>query len=270
MKDESVVEHYRRSGGLFDRVLDRLAAAGISPESMTESDLSGVDEFHAGGRPATLAVVDALALDAGARVVDLGCGVGGPGRTMAALGHEVVGVDLMPEFVDLATRLTVLVGLDDLATFEVGDAAATRFADGSFDGATIFHVGMNIEDKRALAAEIARLLRPGGRAAVYDMMRTGEGELTYPVPWAASPAASHVETSDAYAEALTHAGLVVERTESFAPRLPEFRAGAADAPPGLDLSVLMGEDFPAMFANMIGALGAGLIAPTLVVAEAPA
>lgn len=264
-----MVEHYRRSGGIFDRVLDRLAAAGIATDSLTESALSGVDEFHAGGRPATLAVLEALALDPGAQVVDLGCGIGGPGRTLAALGYEVVGVDLTPEFVDVATRLTSLVGLDELATFEVGDATATRFADESFDGATVFHVGMNIEDKSALAAEIARLLRPGGRAAVYDIMRTGEGELTYPVPWAASPAASHVEASDAYVDALTRAGLVVERTGSFAPRLQAFRA-AAHTQPGLDLSVLMGEGFPAMFANMIGAVGAGIIAPTLVVAAAPA
>jgi ubiquinone/menaquinone biosynthesis C-methylase UbiE len=59
------------------------------------------------------------------------------------------------------------------------------FPDRSFDGAYMLHVGMNIEDKEKLASEVARVLRPGSVFGIYDVMRTGPGELAYPVPWAA-------------------------------------------------------------------------------------
>jgi ubiquinone/menaquinone biosynthesis C-methylase UbiE len=61
------------------------------------------------------------------------------------------------------------------------------FAERSFDGAYMLHVGMNIEDKEKLASEVARVLRPRSSFGIYDVMRTGPGDLAYRVPWA-SPA----------------------------------------------------------------------------------
>ena len=56
------------------------------------------------------------------------------------------------------------------------------FQDANFDAAYMLHVGMNIEDKESLCVEISRVLRPGSRFAIYDLMRTAEGELSYPLP----------------------------------------------------------------------------------------
>jgi hypothetical protein len=73
----------------------------------------------------------------------------------------------------------------------------------------MLHVGMNIEDKEKLALEVARVLRPGSPFGIYDVMRTGPGDLTYPVPWAATADLSAVAEPDRYKKALERAGFAI-------------------------------------------------------------
>ncbi len=84
--------------------------------------------------------------------------------------------------------LTGRVGLADRVTFRQASALDLPFPATSFDAVCMLHVGMNIEHKDTLCAELARVLRPGGACGIYDVMRSGDGDLTYPVPWAGSPA----------------------------------------------------------------------------------
>ena len=151
----------------------------------------------AGRRPRTL--LDPLGLAPGVAALDIGCGIGGTARTLAArYGARVEGIDLTPEFVAVAEALSRLAGVEGVA-FRTGSATALPFEAARFDLATMLHVGMNVADKAALFAEAARVLRPGGRFAVFDVMRVGPGEIAYPMPWAGSPDISFVETPDAYA-----------------------------------------------------------------------
>ena len=85
------------------------------------------------------------------------------------------------------------------------------FVDGAFDGAYMLHLGMNIEDKTTLCAEVSRHLRSAARFGTYDMMRKGHGEWTYPVHWAETDAASAVTEPEHYKEALRAAGSVIVR-----------------------------------------------------------
>ena len=84
------------------------------------------------------------------------------------------------------------VGLNDRISLHQGSALSMPFADGAFDGAYMLHVGMNIEDRAKLCSEVHRVLRPGSLFGIYDVMKTGDGELTYPVPWATTAASSFV------------------------------------------------------------------------------
>lgn len=98
--------------------------------------------------------------------------------------------------------------------FVQGHALELPFTENEFDVATLLHVGMNIADKSALFRSAARVLKPGGMFAVYDVMRTGDGQLAYPLPWATSAEISFPATPEEYATALQAAGFTVGSTRN--------------------------------------------------------
>ena len=208
MSIERTVSGHYSTGGLLDRIKEGLAAAGIDPENPSPEDLKPVDEFHIGGVEATDAVLDQMAIDKGMSVLDIGSGIGGTARHIATrTGANVTGIDLTAEFVETATALSAMSGLSDRTRFEVGSALDLPFDDRTFDHATLIHVGMNIPDKARLMAEAARVVRPGGLFAIYDIMATGDEAIAFPVPWASSAEGSFLAPLDAYRNAATAAGL---------------------------------------------------------------
>ena len=127
-------------------------------------------------------------------MLDVGCGIGGPARVAASTYDcATVGVDLAPDFVRVGQALTDRVGLSRTVQHHLGSGDELEFGDGSFDRAMIIHVGMNIPDKKAVFAEVRRVLEIGGLFGVYEQMRVGEGEPTYPLPWAEDARSSFVE-----------------------------------------------------------------------------
>ncbi|GMG84414.1 class I SAM-dependent methyltransferase [Paralimibaculum aggregatum] len=264
--EETVARHYGASG-LLARIEAGLAAAGADPAAPTPEDLKPVDEFHIGGAEATRAVLGGLDIAAGAEALDIGCGIGGTARHLAGRhGCRVLGVDLTPEFVATAAALTRRVGLDAACRFAVGSARALPAADASHDLALLFHVGMNVPDKPGLFAEAARVLRPGGRFAVYDVMAVGAGQIAYPVPWAAAAESSFIAAPEAYRAAAAAAGLALEAEHDRRDDALDFFARlrtriAETGPPPLGIHLLMGETAGQKIANMIANIEAGRIAP---------
>jgi ubiquinone/menaquinone biosynthesis C-methylase UbiE len=121
-------------------------------------------------------------LAAGDPVLDIGCGLGGPSRQIAAqYDCHVTGIDLAPDYVEAGNALCSWLHLGDRLSLQQGDALALPFADESFTAAYMLHVGMNIADKRALFAEVARVLRTAGRFARIVSPRA-RWELLRPLP----------------------------------------------------------------------------------------
>ncbi len=269
--DPSALEtHYGRNASLVPGILDALAAAGHDIHALESTALSGADEFHLGGRLATLAVLDVLRDEPPTTVLDIGCGIGGSARTIVTeFGARTIGVDLTPSFVAAATALTERVGLGNLASFVVGDALDLDQPDAAFDLVTLFHVGMNIADKPGLFSQVERVLRPNGRVLVYDIMRVAPGALELPLPWASSNDHQQLAEVHHYLDALRGAGLEPGEPVDHRPIVGEALRRAADAPPPVNLSHLMGPDFAEMFANLRSAVGGGLVAPTQIVARKP-
>ncbi|MEM9039184.1 MAG: methyltransferase domain-containing protein [Actinomycetota bacterium] len=265
-----LTDHYGRQDRIVEGVLDALAATGHDLDALEPSALSGADEFHLGGRLATMAVIESLRDDPPRSIVDVGSGIGGPARTMAVeLGAPVVGVDLTPAFVEAATQLTDRVGLGDRVSFRVGNALDLDVEDTSVDLATLFHVGMNIEDKQSLIAELTRIVRPGGRVLVYDIVRLRDGDLSLPLPWTSAGEHNHLATTAVYLDAMRSAGLLPGEPVDRRAIVADALRHAADAPPAVTLGHLMGPDFAEMFTNLRSAIAGGLVAPMEIVATRP-
>ncbi len=269
--EHDVARHYT-TGSLEERILSTVSDAGLDPEKLSTADLSGVDEFHIGGRQASLDLFVQLNAAPGTHWIDVGCGIGGPARTLAVnAGCAVTGIDLTDEFIAVATSLTRRTELERQVRFRQGSALDLPFASESFDGGYMIHVGMNIADKVSLFASVRRVLRAGSTFAVYDLMRTGEGDLTFPVPWAASGETSFVATPAVYREALQGAGfgIVTERSrrEFAVTFFREQRARAAETTSKPDLRAIMGPAAGERVGNAARAIEAGLIAPVEMIAR---
>lgn len=266
VSEQAIGNHYSQ-GGLERKILDALMTLGADSEYLDTDQLAPVDEFHIGGRAATVELVDQLEMRPGLRVLDVGSGLGGTARYLARRhAVEVTGVDLTAEYVQVAASLTQRAGLADLVQFRQGSATEMPFPDGSFDRACMLHVGMNVADKMALFAEIRRVLAPGGVFGVYDLMRVGPGAVAYPVPWAANSATSFLAAPERYRELLGEAGLPVraarDRRDFGIAALREVRRRIAeDGLPALGLHLVMGPDTGLKIANMFSGLEQGLLAP---------
>lgn len=268
-----LVERHYGHAGLLDRILDALRAAGKDPARLAAGDLAPVDEFHIRGREATVELAQRAQPQPGERVLDIGCGLGGSARHLAAEHRcRVSAIDLTPAYVDLARELARRVGLAGDVDYRVADALALPFDDATFDLVWTEHVQMNVEDKHRFYAEIARVLRPRGRLALHDFLRGPAGEPHYPVPWAAVASTSFVVSPQGLQQAVEAAGLRVvdwdDRTRISTDWLAERMT--QPVPPPLGVHLLMGADAKVKFANVLTGLREGRLLVVQAVAEKPA
>jgi ubiquinone/menaquinone biosynthesis C-methylase UbiE len=272
--EHRVAQHYAR-GDLESAILDALVVSGKDIEQLVPGDLSPVDEFHTGGREATIALAAQVGFTANMHILDIGCGIGGPSRYFAAAhGCRVTGIDLAADYVRTAAALAKRVGLAGRVCYRQASALALAFEPATFDGAYTMHVGMNIADKPALFAEARRVLKSGSVFAIYDVMRTGEGEVTFPVHWAATPDTSFVCSAEEYRRALEAAGFELTKERNRREFALAFfhevqrRAAAAGSPPPLGIHILMKADVAQKLANVVSAIEEGLIAPVELICRA--
>jgi SAM-dependent methyltransferase len=209
MSDTQAQAYYADGGELLAPVLGALQAAGRPTQAIDSDDLAGLDEFHGRGRSATIALLRKAGLQAGERVLDVGAGIGGPARVMARhFGAEVCTVDPTARFVELALELNRRCGLDDAITVTRGESAALPFGDGGFDLVVTQAVWASVADKGAMLAEARRVLRPGGRMAVFEILAgPAVDDFAYPVPWADIPEQNHLVTAEAARRLAVDAGL---------------------------------------------------------------
>ena len=250
---DAVRQHYGMSG-ILDRVNAFLLERGIDPERPTYEDFFPFDQLHGGGTQATREHIERAGIKASMHVMDLGCGVGGCSRVIAATcGCRVTGIDLTPDFIEVARELTRRCGMH--IEFRLADALDLPFAEGTFDHVWCHNVTMNIQDKRKLASEVARVLKRGGRFSCSELGQGLGGALIFPLPWATDASASFLVTPAMMRQALEDGGLRISEEIDISGAgiafLREMRARAERGDPPLNANhVIMGDDFGERIRNV--------------------
>lgn len=258
------VEHHYSRSSILDAIRNGFAELGKNVDELTTADLAPVDEFHVRGREATIELAKRAGFAPGMKLLDAGCGVGGSARHLAEVhGATVHGIDLTPDFVEVATQLSRWVGLEDKTVFAVANALDLPFGDNEFDGAWTEHVQMNIADKAQFYSEIGRVVKPGGKFAFHDIF-AGVGEVQFPVPWADGPAISFLATPQEAFDHVRAAGFeIIENEDVTALSAAWFKAAIEKALIGpkmpLGLHLLMGPTAREKLGNVARNLSEGRI-----------
>jgi sarcosine/dimethylglycine N-methyltransferase len=263
MTDAAAIAGHYGSERIAARVIAALRAASGMQAEVTPETLAPFDHFHGRGLAATEEIAARLAPRPGERLLDIGSGIGGPARWIAAkFGVDVTGVDLTPEFCAAADELNAMTGLADRVHIRQGSALALPVPDAAFDAAYSQNVIMNITDKALFYREAFRALRSGGRLAVSNLCAGPAGEPYFPVPWAATRDTSFLETPESMRAGLAAAGFEIVEFRDVTAGIVETNRRFRDRPgkgnrPRIALEVLMDERAPEMQRNSVRTLEEG-------------
>jgi ubiquinone/menaquinone biosynthesis C-methylase UbiE len=260
--NQNIENHYLKDG-LYEDIINRLQEQNIALDNVKRSDIAGADEFHVRGATVSKELADSIDHLNGLNILDVGCGLGGPCRMLADdYNCQVTGIDLSHEYIRTANKLSELVNLTNKTTFVQGDATKLPFEDTTFDVVWTQHVQMNIPDKKKFYSEINRVLKVGGYFLFYDILKKGNEDVNYPMPWASNTDHSFLfkaEEMDRFLEELgftkkqssnqTQAG--IDFFEALVTKLKKF------GPPKMGLNVLMGETTKPKLMNLLTHLKSG-------------
>ncbi|RZT16852.1 ubiquinone/menaquinone biosynthesis C-methylase UbiE [Kribbella sp. VKM Ac-2569] len=245
-----------------------LIAAGKDVHALQVADLAMLEDYHTGGRIATVQLADLVDITPASSVLDAGTGIGGTARYLAdQFGCAVAAVDLSDEYCETARWLNRLVGLDDRITVTQGDVTALPFDDASFDVVFSQHVQMNVAGKDELYQEARRVLKIDGRLALWDITAGNGRELDYPLPWADLPDHTHLSTPAALRAGIEAAGFTIghwtDPTEEVATMMRAIQA-LPPSPLGLHAFV---PDFQKRLQNLTAALSDGRLQAIRAIAQ---
>ncbi len=204
--DKNIENHYS-SDDLELKIRAALELAGKDPDRLELKDISIIDQLHTGGHLATQALGERCGLASTDKVLDAGCGIGGSSRFIGKnFLCSVTGIDLVAAFVRVARMLTRATGQEASVTFEQGDLENLAAEGESFDVVWCQHTLMNIQDKQRVLTEFYRVLKPGGRLVLHEIVQKEDKKIHLPVPWADSHRISFLETREHLTEMLSKTG----------------------------------------------------------------
>ena len=191
-----VQAHWTRPGVLA-RIDAALTELGHDSQNLNPEILATVEHLHSGGLATTRDQAKRIALTEESRVLDVGCGIGGPARYLAhTYGCRVDGFDLTPELIETARVLTKRCKLADRVKLRLGNALDLPYSDQTFDVVWCQNVSMNIADKAAFLAGVYRVLKPGGLFTSTEYSVGPGGDIIFPVPWAYDASINFLEPTD--------------------------------------------------------------------------
>jgi len=256
MKDIKHIHGYYSPNDLYNKILAGLNKLGKDLSTVTLDDLQPVDEFHIRGDAATKELIQLAAFTSDMHILDVGCGIGGSTRRLShETGCRVTGIDLSNEYIDVAERLTALLNMREQVTFHACSALELPFEDDYFDGIWSLQMNMNVEDKSAWLKETYRVLKPGGRAILYEVCSHTNTPLYFPVPWAQDSSMSFLVPPEIFRDLITSAGFDIQEWNDKTDLAQKAFANAKEpvaepSLPALGVYLLVGDDIQTKAYNL--------------------
>src|SRR2546423_1560077 len=149
LTDAATVTRFRE----LVRIDAALTELGHDPHNLNPEILATLEHLHSGGLATTRRQASRVALSEDSRVLDVGCGIGGPARYLVhTYGCRADGINLTPELIETGRALTERCKLADRVVLQVGNALDLPYPDQTFDVVWCQNVAMNISYKAGLLA----------------------------------------------------------------------------------------------------------------------
>lgn len=257
----ALASHYQKQD-LNGQIKLALDAAISGNKDFDPNIIAAVDQFHIGGLQATndmLALADFSTQD---KILDIGCGIGGPARNIANNSDtQVIGLDLSFDYCHAAEIISGQLNMSEKTGFVQANAVHLPFADNSFNGIWTQHVTMNIEDKSRLFCEFSRILKPAGKLVMYEVTANDDSveSIHYPLPWSIDGGYSFLKDDMHYRGLIqsnqfqiSHFENVTITAHNFVSRLlGRLQQNKVQKP---NLSLLLGDHYKTMMFNLAEAL----------------
>jgi ubiquinone/menaquinone biosynthesis C-methylase UbiE len=264
-----VQAHWTRPGVLV-RIDAALTELGQDPHNLSPDTLETVEHLHSGGFATTRDQAKRVSITEESRVLDVGCGIGGPARYLAhRFGCRVDGIDLTPELIETGRVLTERCKLGDRVALQVGNALELPYPDQTFDVVWCQNVTMNIADKAGLLASVYRVLKRGGLYTATKYSVGPGGDIILPVPWAHDASINFLESADVMRTQYHMAGFRILEWMNYSNKAIEHYERMLSAPPKLSGRLIFGDDAPERQRNSQRNLIAGRIIFWMITAERP-
>ena len=179
------IENFWTRGDLYSRINQAMSDSGLNNKKLEIEDLFPIDQYHARGIGATKDLGKRMPITKNQKILDVGCGLGGPARYYAKeFKCHITGVDITPSFIEIGNKFNRLTSMSTMVDLYVGNGEKLEFEDEVFDGAYSQHVTMNISDRMKFFSEIYRVLKKGSFFAFTEHGLGPEGDPIFPLPWA--------------------------------------------------------------------------------------
>ena len=179
------IENFWTRGDLYSRINQAMSDSGLNNKKLEIEDLFPIDQYHARGIGATKDLGKRMPITKNQKILDVGCGLGGPARYYAKeFKCHITGVDITPSFIEIGNNFNRLTSMSTMVDLYVGNGEKLEFEDEVFDGAYTQHVTMNISDRMKFFSEIYRVLKKGSFFAFTEHGLGPEGDPIFPLPWA--------------------------------------------------------------------------------------
>lgn len=247
-EDIKHIHSYYSPNDLYNRIIEGLDKLGVELSNVALNDLQPVDEFHIRGDTATTELIALADFTSTMHILDVGCGIGGSTRRLSdETGCRVTGIDLSEAYIDTAERLTQLLNMQDKVKFHAASALELPFDDNTFDGVWSLQMNMNVEDKLLWLKETLRVLKPGGRAILYEVCGGNNTPQYFPVPWAQDSSMSFLVPPDAFRDIISAAGFDIsvwnDKTELARQAFSQVQKPSGEPKlPVLGVYMLVGDD----------------------------